>query len=108
MVIYSVTTSVLKPREEEWVTWMHETHIPDVMKTGYFTDFHFLKLLDPQPEPGTATYNVQYILESLTDFHHYTTKAAPLLRQDHEERFGKQALSFRTVLREMAKPGKED
>jgi hypothetical protein len=99
MIVYSVTTSVLKQREEDWLTWIHGTHIPDVMATGYFKAYHFHKLLDPTPEPGSATYNVQYLLESLTDYHHYTTKEAPALREASEAAFGKHALTFRTVLR---------
>ena len=101
MIIYSVTTSVLSAKEGEWVEWMQEKHIPKVMATGYFTGFHFNKLLDPQPEPGTATYNVQYTLASFSDYHYYVTKDAPALREDHESRFGKQALSFRTVLKNL-------
>lgn len=101
MIIYSVTTSVLSTHEEQWVEWMQEKHIPEVMATGYFTGFQFNKLLDPQPEAGTATYNVQYTLASFSDYHYYVTKEAPALRQDHEERFGKQALSFRTVLKKL-------
>lgn len=99
MIVYSITTSVLREREEEWLNWMHGTHIPDVMATGYFTEYHFHKLLNPAPEPAAVTYNVQYMMESLTDYHHYTTKEAPALREQAEDEFGKDAVSFRTVLR---------
>ncbi|MEM9983876.1 MAG: DUF4286 family protein [Bacteroidota bacterium] len=99
MVVYSVTTSVMYQREEEWVKWMKEEHIPQVLATGYFTGHEFHKLVDPQPEAGAATYNVQYLMESFTDYHHYQEKAAPALRKDHEEAFGKSVLSFRTVLK---------
>lgn len=99
MIVYSVTTSVLREREEEWVQWMHGTHIPDVMATGYVKEYQFHKLLDPMPEPSSVTYNVQYLMESLTDYHHYTTKEAPALREAFEDEFGKDAMAFRTVLR---------
>ena len=38
MIIYSVTVSVEKGIHEDWLSWMKETHIPDVMSTGYFTE----------------------------------------------------------------------
>jgi hypothetical protein len=99
MIVYSITTSVVLSREQEWVEWMQEKHIPDCMSTGYFLDFNFQKLLDPQPEPGSATYNVQYILGSFSDYHYYIKEEAPALRQAHEDQFGPHALSFRTVLK---------
>lgn len=80
---------------------MQEKHIPDVMATGYFSDFDFNKLLDPQPEGGTSTYNVQYYLDSFSDYHYYITEKAPALREEHEKEFGKHSVSFRTVLKRM-------
>jgi hypothetical protein len=99
MIVYSVTTSVLRDREEEWLDWMHGTHIPDVMATGYFQEYHLHKLLNPTPDPQAVTYNVQYLMESLTDYHHYTTNEAPALREQADHQFGQDIQSFRTVLR---------
>ena len=101
MIIYSVTSSVMIPREQEWVKWMAETHIPEMMDTGFFTEFHFSKLLDPQPEGGVSTYNVQYMLDNFSDYHYYITQKAPILREKHKEAFGAHVVSFRTVLKRM-------
>ena len=37
-VIYNVTVSVDEDAHHEWLEWMQEVHIPDVMKTGSFVE----------------------------------------------------------------------
>jgi len=41
MIIYSVTVNIDDSVHDEWVTWMKEVHIPDVMATGYFLENRF-------------------------------------------------------------------
>ena len=56
MYIYNVTVTLEESIHDEWVKWMKETHIPDVMRTGYFTENKFCKLLVEEKE---TTYAVQ-------------------------------------------------
>lgn len=98
MIIYSVTVTIDQQIETDWTTWMHEVHIPDVMNTGYFLSSHFQKLLEPVPEPGTATFNIQYHCESMNAYESYQEKAAPALQADHTERFRDRFVAFRTIL----------
>ena len=46
MYIYNVTIKLEHSIHEEWVRWMKEKHIPEVMKTACFTDYKFVRLLD--------------------------------------------------------------
>ena len=36
MIIYNVTVNVDEDVLSQWLRWMSENHIPDVMKTGLF------------------------------------------------------------------------
>jgi hypothetical protein len=36
MIIYNVTVNVDESIAKEWLSWMQETHIPEVMTTGIF------------------------------------------------------------------------
>ena len=55
MIIYNVTINIENDVQDTWVTWMKETHIPQVMATGFFTTFSFNKLLSRQEdETGTT------------------------------------------------------
>ena len=38
MIIYNVTVSIDKEIEKQWLDWMKNTHIPDVMNTALFLD----------------------------------------------------------------------
>ena len=39
MVLYNVTVSVSEESVNDWVKYMMEEHIPDVLATGHFRDF---------------------------------------------------------------------
>ena len=41
MIIYNVTCNVENEILQEWLQWMLEIHIPDVMQTGFFLEANF-------------------------------------------------------------------
>lgn len=99
MIIYSVTVSINKGVESDWLHWMKEVHIPDVMATGLFSESHFNKLLYPPPhDDNSATYNIQYHCASLADYERYQEEFAPRLQQEHTARYEQQFVAFRTIL----------
>jgi len=99
MIVYSVTVSVDKTVEADWLNWMKTVHIPDVMATGYFVESHFHALLYPEPqEPGSETYNIQYLCKSIDEYNAYQEKEAPRLQKEHIDRYQQKCLAFRTLL----------
>ncbi len=60
MIIYSVTVSLDADIAEDWLVWMQKVHIPEVMKSGCFLEYHIHRLLYPELEDESITYNVQY------------------------------------------------
>ena len=85
----------------EWLDWMQNIHIQDVMATGYFTESYIQQLLDPAPQPGTVTYNIQYLCQSMDDLDAYQENEAARLQQDHNDKFHNQFVAFRTVLKRL-------
>ena len=99
MIIYSVTVNIDKNIEEDWVKWMKEKHIPDVMKTGCFSEFRITKLLEPAPyDENTVTYNIQYTAENLDEYNKYQMLYANDLQKEHSERYAGKFQAFRTLL----------
>jgi hypothetical protein len=45
MIIYSVTIVIQAGIESEWVDWMNNIHVPDVLRTGCFSECRFYKVL---------------------------------------------------------------
>jgi hypothetical protein len=97
MIIYNVTINIDDEVHDEWVKWMQDEHRPDVMKTGYFKEFRFTRVLADDPQG--KTYSVQYLCDNFTDYDNYQKKEAPRLQAEHNKRFEGKYVAFRTVLK---------
>lgn len=96
MILYNVTTSLDPEIEEQWVSFMRDTHIPEVMATGFFVKSQLCRLLNE--EDGGITYAAQYYCVSLDQLEEYQEIAAPALRAEVEKHFAGRYASFRTML----------
>ncbi|MBL7891825.1 MAG: DUF4286 family protein [Bacteroidia bacterium] len=96
MIIYNVTLNIDDDIHDEWLKWMKEKHIPDVMRTGLFLENRMLKLL--MDEPQGKTYSMQYTLNNMADLEEYRAKHAPRLQKELIERYADKFVAFRTVL----------
>ena len=101
MILYNVTISVDSSIEREWLEWMKDVHIPEVMETGLFVENKILKLKEPAAEEGSSTFAIQYFLKNEEDYKNYNDNFAGELRQKHKDKFGEKFMAFRTVLEEV-------
>lgn len=97
MILYNVTVSLDETIHEDWLNWMKETHIPDVMATGCFVENRMLKMIDE--EDGGITYAMQYLSNNMEDYLRYQREFAPTLQQHYRDRYDGKFAAFRTVLR---------
>ena len=96
MITYSVTIAVQADIEREWVDWMSRVHVPDVLRTGCFTQCRMYKLLDASAdEPG---YVMQYDCSTMEEYHRYRDNFAPALQRDHSDRYGNKVRGWRQLL----------
>lgn len=95
-IIYNVTVNVDSAVHEDWVRWMRDVHIPEVMATGYFLENRFCKVLVDE-EQG-VTYAIQYLCMNMDDLREYQERHAPALQKAHAERYGEHTVAFRTLL----------
>ena len=96
MILYNVTTSLDPEIADDWVAYMRDTHMPEVMATGFFLKSQLCRLLNE--EDDGVTYASQYYCVSLEQLEEYQTVAAPALVQEMEKHFGGRYASFRTTL----------
>ena len=96
-LIYNVTLKLDPSIEEEWLQWMKDVHIPEVMKTGRFESYKLSQLLYQDDTQG-KTFAVQYICASMDAFQKYQTKEGPQLQKDHMDRYKGMFVAFRSVL----------
>jgi len=96
MVIYNVTVSIDHSVHDDWLEWMREVHIPDVLNTGMFTECRMSKIL--AEEEGGLAYSIQYTAPSMADYEKYLSDHAEKLKADHDNKFGGKYAAFRTLL----------
>jgi len=98
MIIYSVTITIQAGIESEWVGWMKQVHIPDVLRTECFLECRTYKVVDS--EGDEPVYVLQYHCRSLEEYHRYRDNFAPALQKDHTDRFAGRFRASRQLLEE--------
>ena len=97
MIIYNVTTHVAHPINDVWGEWMKQKHIPEIMNTGCFIKYQFVRLLETDETEG-VTYAVQFFAESKASYDKYIEFYAPSLREDAIKSWGNKTIAFRSLM----------
>lgn len=98
MILYNVTVNIDAEIEQEWLNWMREIHIPEVLATGLILENKILRIFDQEKMDGTTTYAFQYILKSIDDYEKYQAEHAPTLQKLHSDRYNNRFVAFRTIM----------
>jgi len=101
MIVYNVTVNIDDDVHDEWLDWMINTHIPEVMATGKFTEYRVCRILSRQEDETGQTYSIQYIAKDMTDYEDYQRDHAPALQQKTSEKYGEKFVAFRTLMEMM-------
>lgn len=98
MVIFKVEVTIKKTREEEWIKWMTEKHIPDVLNTGHFFDYSFRKLLKNGKviEQDKSIFEIEYLCRNDEALDAYENNDAPRLRSEHARLYENDVNVYRT------------
>ena len=97
MILYNVTVAIDKKVEAEWIVWMKNVHIPEVMETNQFEEYKFFKVLNTE-DPETSSYSIQYFAKEMKNIQMYMAMFAPELQQKALVKFPNQMAAFRTLL----------
>jgi len=97
MILYNVTTNIDESVHHQWLHWMQQIHIPEVLATGKFTSARLVRVL-VEEELGGLTYAIQYTTDSRETLQRYYNEDAPRLREEGVRLFGDKMLAFRTEL----------
>lgn len=97
MILYNITINVTSDIEQDFISWMKSTHIPEVLATGMFVEHRFYRLLH-ESEDGSINYSIQFFTETMEKMMEYERIHAPALRTKTRERYQDKAVSFRSLL----------
>lgn len=96
MIIYNVTINVEEHIHKDWLYWMRNEHIPDMLATGKFTKA-LMSRVQVEEEMGGITYSVQYTAPDREQLARYYKEDAERLRGESKKFEGK-FVAFRTEL----------
>lgn len=96
MILYNVTINIDHEVHDDWLRWMKESHIPDVMATGLFIENKIARIM--AEEQGGKSYSIQYLLKSMDEYEVYQKEHAPRLQAEHTARYDGKFGAFRTLL----------
>jgi hypothetical protein len=100
MFLFNNTIGIDRVVEQQWLSWMNETHIPTVMSTGLFTDFKMYKVLH-ENEDDTISYSIQFFSITIDNVQQYLEKFAPTHAAELQKEFKNRHVAFRTLLQEI-------
>ena len=98
MILYNVTVKIEQKAHGEWLEWMQQVHIPEVMATGCFVDYRMAKLLFLEDEAEGPTYSIQYRCVDLATLQQYFDQHAPSLQAAHTGRYKDRFVAFRSIM----------
>lgn len=97
MILYNVTINIHESVHDQWMKWMQEKHIDDMLATGKFSSARMVKVL-VEEDMGGITYSMQYTTDSKETLQRYYDEDASRLREEGLKLFGDKMLAFRTEL----------
>lgn len=96
MILYNVTVNIDESVHDEWLHWMKEVHIPEVMETGCFLENKICRIL--AEEEGGKAYSIQYFAPDMETYIKYQTEFSPALQEEHTKKYAGKFGAFRTLL----------
>lgn len=97
MLIYNVTVTLDLDIHQDWLHWMQETHVADVMSTGMFVSYRLCRLLSHE-HTDSEIYTIQYLAKDLAHLQRYLDEFAPNLQRGMKERYEGKYAVFRTAM----------
>lgn len=97
MYLYNITVNIDRDVEKEWLLWMQEVHIPEILNTGLFKENKIFRLLH-EPHNDGSTYSLQFFTTSLKNLDKYLNEHAPSLAEKLNDRYKNKHVAFQTVM----------
>ena len=97
MVIYKVIIHIQKKIELEWLSWMKEKHIPEIMTLNLFTKNKIFKILNAR-NLDFKSYCIEYHCNSIEEYNQYEKNYANEIQQKHSEKYKGKFTAKRLIL----------
>lgn len=100
MFIYNVTVKVTDILKIEWLEWLQQEHVPEMIETGCFESYRIFRLLEVDDSEG-PTYVIQYTCTSKSAYEKYIHSFATTMRERTYQKWGNGFIAFRTLMEQI-------
>ena len=97
MYLYNITFNIDEKIHQNWLQWIREKHIPEVLKKSSFKNAKLIQVLIDE-EMGGFTYSVQYQVESKEKLDSFLNDSSYNIFSEMTKLFPNQFVSFSTEL----------
>lgn len=97
MIIYNITIKVEWSIAEDWIKWMQDIHIPEVLSTGCFEKYQLVRLLQLDESEG-PTYAIQYYAATLSKYDYYLQHYNGVMHEQIKNKWGEKYIDFSTLM----------
>ena len=97
MIIYNVTYKVDHSIAADWLRWLKEEYIPEIIGTSCFTHAIVLHIVEADDEEG-ITYAIQYHTDNKERYNKYIDNFADDLRKKSIDKWGNKFIAFSTLM----------
>jgi len=100
VIIQNITYSINKDLEQEFLDWIQNVHIQNVMITGFPKSYKIMRLLT-EIENGGATFSIQYNFDNLNSFEAFEREYFDDLNHEVDKQYRGKYVFFPSLLEEL-------
>jgi len=82
---------------KDWLQWMQDIYIPEIIGTGCFEKHQFVRLLEVDDTDG-PTYAAQYYAHNVANYNQYVQLYALNFSKEISNKWGDKCLAFGTLM----------
>lgn len=99
-IIYNTTYQVLHAAHNDWLRWMQDVQIPEVVGTGCFVKHQLVRLLEADETEGPL-YAIQYYAACRQDYDRYMALYDARLKRQGQQLWGNAVFGFSSLMQVM-------
>ena len=86
MIVYKVIIQIEKKIEKDWLNWMRDVHIPEIMDLNIFYKSQLFNIINNK-EKEFSSFCIEYFCRSEEEYNIYKKKYSKNLQIKHIEKF---------------------
>ena len=97
MVVYKVIIQIEKKIEKDWLSWMRDVHIPEIMDLNIFYKSRLFNIIKSD-EKNISSFCIEYYCYSEEKYNEYKKKYSKKLQNKHTKKFNGKFTGKRLIL----------